>query len=207
MLASDFVNDMRNDSDFPDRASIAGAITIAKSKPGRGASLMTKFLQRIVIHESDCWLWVGSLNNEGYGNFVFEYLPNGRARVQRGAHRVSYELFVGPIPAGLHLDHLCRVTGCVNPAHLEPVTVAENVRRGNSRFSPAKRALKQTHCKHGHEFTAENTGVQRATGSRYCRTCRSISGKLRKGRPVPDKPVPPKRYIGFRAVRYKGAPK
>jgi len=77
----------------------------------------------VVIGES-CWLWTGPLNPGGYGT-------NGG----RLAHRVVYERLIGQIPAGLTLDHLCRVRNCVNPQHLEPVTIAENLRR-----RPAKAA-------------------------------------------------------------------
>lgn len=71
-----------------------------------------------------CWIWTGSTALPGgYGAFM---LGTGKPR---RAHRVSYEWLVGPIPDGLHLDHLCVTTPCVNPAHLEPVTNAENVRR------------------------------------------------------------------------------
>jgi hypothetical protein len=79
------------------------------------------------------------------------------------AHRVAYELVIGQIPAGLELDHLCRNVVCVNPAHLEPVTRAENMRR---------RSAAQTHCKHGHEFTPENTYYYWHGGRhRACRAC------------------------------------
>lgn len=73
----------------------------------------------------DCWPWLGTTTSTGYGLF-------GVPREDRtvGAHRYAYELVVGPIPTGLELDHLCRVRNCVNPAHLEPVTHAENLRRG-----------------------------------------------------------------------------
>lgn len=71
-----------------------------------------------------CWLWSGALHN-GYGGF---FADGQRWRV----HRWSYEFLVGPIPEGLHLDHLCRVRHCVNPAHLEPVTNQENIRRGEA---------------------------------------------------------------------------
>lgn len=68
---------------------------------------------------SGCWLWVGSRATNGYGRWS-----------NLLAHRLVYELLVEPIPVGLVLDHLCRVRPCVNPAHLEVVTLAENVRRG-----------------------------------------------------------------------------
>ena len=79
-----------------------------------------------------CWLWLGSLTWQGYGRFkAGEFRANGTQRFVR-AHRFSYELLVAPIPEGEELDHLCSVRSCVNPAHLEPVTHAENVRRGLS---------------------------------------------------------------------------
>jgi hypothetical protein len=71
---------------------------------------------------------------------------------------------------GLVIDHLCRVPLCVNPEHLEPVTLRENILRGES--LSARRA-RQTHCKHGHEFTAANTYVT-VKGQRYCRACDRI---------------------------------
>lgn len=72
--------------------------------------------------KNDCWLWTGRLNN-GYGVVYFD-------RKTRRAHRVTYVLACGPIPDGLSLDHLCRVTACVRPSHLQAVTVQENIRRG-----------------------------------------------------------------------------
>ncbi|MFI1562215.1 HNH endonuclease [Streptomyces sp. NPDC020490] len=70
-----------------------------------------------------CWVWTGSVESKGYGAPTI----NG---AKRPAHRVAYEDLVGPIPEGLHLDHLCRVRRCVNPEHLEPVTSRENALRG-----------------------------------------------------------------------------
>jgi hypothetical protein len=78
-----------------------------------------------------CWLWTGA-KSKGYGSFRPDNKTNG------WAHRFAYELLVGPIPDGLHIDHLCRVPACVNPAHMEIVTLVENVLRGNS--IPAVRA-------------------------------------------------------------------
>src|SRR3990167_11482908 len=70
-----------------------------------------------------CWNWIGTKDSSGYGRFRFFYKTIL-------AHRFSYELFVGEIPTGLVIDHLCRNTSCVNPAHLEPVSIYENCRRG-----------------------------------------------------------------------------
>jgi hypothetical protein len=81
------------------------------------------------------------------------------------AYRVAYILLVGPIPEGLQLDHLCRVASCVNPAHLEPVTQQENIRRQLAAI---------THCPKGHEYTPENTGHDRH-GGRYCRICSRLN--------------------------------
>jgi hypothetical protein len=105
---------------------------------------------------SGCWLWTAAQLN-GYGVIKV----GGRFR---GAHRVGYELHKGPVPAGLVLDHLCRVPFCVNPDHLEPVTIGENISRGDNHHR------RKTHCKRGHAFTAENT-LMLSTGSRACRTC------------------------------------
>jgi hypothetical protein len=108
------------------------------------------------LRESNgCWVWTGQVNNKGYGQMSFE----GR---KQPTHRIAYRLLRGPIPAGLELDHLCRVPLCFNPDHLEPVTHAENQRRmGEAR----------THCIRGHEFTPENTYRQPSTGRRRCREC------------------------------------
>lgn len=102
-----------------------------------------------VEKSSGCWVYTGYLN-DGYG------YHGGKL-----AHRLSYEELVGPIPEGLEIDHLCRNPPCVNPAHLEPVTRAENIRR---RFALI------THCKNGHEFTTENTRIVGVT-QRKCRAC------------------------------------
>lgn len=92
-------------------------------------------------------------------------------------HRVAYELRVGPIPEGMQIDHLCRVRRCVNPAHLEPVSQTENIRRGDS-F--AGREARQTHCIYGHPFSFENTLLTKS--ERRCRACQRRRNKLRKAR-------------------------
>jgi HNH endonuclease len=110
-----------------------------------------EFADYIFVDQNDCWLWTGRINDGGYANYGKDY-----------AHRVIYERSVGPIPKGLELDHLCRIRHCVNPAHLEPVTRKENVRRGLL-------GVLHTHCRNGHQLTPENTNYNK--GRRFCRTC------------------------------------
>lgn len=127
--------------------------------------LPRRFWNKVSIDPSGCWRWTGAHIANGYGHFSLQ----GK-RV--GAHRVAYEALVGPIPDGLHIDHLCRVRDCVNPAHLEAVTCRENVRRGTAPDVARRRHARRTHCKRGHEYTQENT-IVRADG-RECRECRRV---------------------------------
>lgn len=124
-----------------------------------------EFWQRVEKAGPDeCWPWHGVIANNGYGIFSF------RSKTAM-AHRLSYEWLVGPIPEGLTIDHLCRNTLCMNPSHMEPVSMYENIMRGDC---PAAQNARKTHCRHGHEFTPENTVVKMRRGhpARVCRTCR-----------------------------------
>ena len=107
---------------------------------------------------SGCWNWTGCKDAGGYGRISVD-----NAGVV--AHRVSYELHVGPIPDGLELDHLCRNRGCVNPEHLEPVTAQENMKRAKALI---------VECPHGHPYDERNTLIERRRNSvaRVCRTCK-----------------------------------
>ena len=108
--------------------------------------------------ETGCWEWAGTITPAGYGSISVQ-------GVAFGAHRASYTHHVGPIPAGLVLDHLCRNPKCINPAHLEAVTDQENVRRG---MSPGAKALRRDECLHGHPYPEHARNVQ---GRRACRAC------------------------------------
>lgn len=119
---------------------------------GRRLDLVARIMDNIErVPESGCWLWMRSVNWGGYGSMGV----NGRSCK---AHRVSYELLVGPIPEGLTLDHLCGVRCCVNPAHLEPVTRGENTLRGNA---PSAQKARMKTCVRGHELTLTNSGQRR----------------------------------------------
>lgn len=114
--------------------------------------------------ENGCWVWDKPNPHDGYGQFFGQ------------AHRWSYEHHIGPIPEGLHIDHLCRNRACVNPWHLEPVALEENVMRGEGYF--AKNARK-TRCIRDHEFTADNTYTTPG-GRRQCRKCMAIRANKSK---------------------------
>lgn len=121
-----------------------------------------------IIRSDGCWEWTGPRNRDGYGHFSYQVDPGNRRRRTSMAHRLIYEHYVGPIPPGLTLDHMCRNRGCVNPLHLRPMTLRANVLLGTS---PVARHSQQTHCIHGHEFTPENTYWRPRGAGRDCRTC------------------------------------
>lgn len=116
--------------------------------------LSERFWSKVSKDEAtDCWLWTGALNSDGYGHLSVD----GCALL---SHRLAYTALVEPIPNGLQIDHLCRVKACCNPAHLEAVTAAENMRRAKAHI---------THCPKGHEYTPKNT-IMRGQ-QRTCRAC------------------------------------
>ena len=115
---------------------------------------------RVRKDPSGCWLWDRAIASQGYGVLWLD----GRLQY---AHRVAHVLFKGEIPEGLTIDHLCRVTACVNPEHLEAVTMRENILRGTA---PAARHAKKTHCPQGHPLDGVTV---RASGQRqrFCKAC------------------------------------
>ena len=136
---------------------------------------MTEKFWARVDGAGDCWLWTGATDHDGYGAFALK----GHRKAK--AHRFAYEELVGPIPVGLVLDHLCRNKPCVNPSHLEPVTIRENLRRGY-RFRDGWEQWRDGYCKQGHRLDEENTLVHRTSRGlrQQCRTC--WAGYFRKYR-------------------------
>ena len=129
------------------------------------ATALERWWAKVEITTS-CWLWKGAISSgSGYGNFWVD----GK---YRNAHAVGYELLVGPIPNGLEIDHLCRVRRCVNPAHLEPVTHAVNMHRGESLSGINSR---KTHCKRGHLLQGQNLYVIKGREGRQCKECRKLA--------------------------------
>ncbi len=124
--------------------------------------LPPSFWERLVVNDATgCWEWIGGQNGKGYGMFSKGY-------GSRLIHRLTYEELVGPIPDGFVIDHLCKVRHCGNPSHLEPVTPAENARRGE--HPSAARSARQTHCMRGHPLAGWNLIVDSA--GRHCRECK-----------------------------------
>jgi len=148
------------------------------------------FVKRVTVVASGCWEMNGFHDRDGYAQFH-------KSKNLNKAHRISYEWHKGKIPTGLTIDHLCENKGCVNPEHLEAVTVRENGRRHNakgykkwwaalsnegratfvknvSRKASQVAAVKKlaaTHCRRGHEWKPETTYIVPGTGHRRCNVC------------------------------------
>ena len=112
------------------------------------------FLDRVEKTET-CWNWKRYIKPNGYGT------------ITEHAHRVSYELFIGEIPSGLTIHHICGNTKCVNPKHLQIMTLQENLKLSNGIGAQNSR---KTHCKRGHLLKGKNLR-KRKDGSRICRKC------------------------------------
>jgi hypothetical protein len=152
---------------------------MAKRRPGGQRLTHEERLERFhkkyeVDPDTGCWVWTGAKSHGGYGKLCAGGVGN-----YMGAHRWAYIHLVGPIPDGLHLDHLCRNPPCVNPAHLEPVTCRENLLRG---VGPSAQHAAKTHCPQGHAYDEANTYVKPRTGIRVCRACNRQRDRERASR-------------------------
>lgn len=149
-------------------------------------TLADRLLLKIEKTDS-CWVWRGLVDRNGYGSI------NLRAGQKRLAHRLAYEVFVGAIPDGTELDHVCHTRDaecpggdtclhrrCVNPAHLEPVTHQINMERGRSPWAVSDRST----CTRGHLRTPENTWIRKTDGYRQCRVCSRERRAMRRSQQV-----------------------
>lgn len=136
----------------------------------KGMTPADRLTMQSEVMPTGCIEWRGFINPKGYG----------RARlggVKTTVHRVAFMVHVGPIPEGFEIDHLCRNRCCINPAHLEAVSHAENTLRSDNVVGVNAR---KTHCHRGHEFSPENT-VRLSGNRRECRTCRNTRYRQPQG--------------------------
>ncbi len=146
---------------------IARRIASCKSHPRKTRDLGERLLSKIEIDEIGCWVWKGARFKKKYGDYAQIRMGGRLDSKNKRAHVVSYEHFVGKVPEGMELDHICQNTLCINPAHLEPVAHKENCKRRKDSGLPF--------CRHGHKYTPETTYIRPDNGRRECKVCKDIS--------------------------------
>lgn len=129
--------------------------------------LETRLKNKIKIDKNGCWVWLGAKFKKQYGNYAQIRISYGKYKSKiRKAHFISYEHFVGKVPKGKELDHLCHNTLCINPKHLEPVLHSENMKR--------RKDSGLLFCKYGHKYIPKTIYID-PKGRRQCKICRKNS--------------------------------
>ena len=136
--------------------------------------ILARVTERAMGYETPCWISDRYTRPNGYTTIGV----NNRVTY---THRAAYIAFVGDIPDGMQLDHLCRNRACCNPDHLEPVSQHENILRGEGW---AAKFADQTHCLRGHPLSGANLYVRRDTGGRQCRACNALRQRRYQGSPL-----------------------
>jgi hypothetical protein len=137
--------------------------------------IVARFWRSVDRHDDEgCWHWLGGVGHGGYGRLYVREVDDTAMTV--AAHRFSYALMVGPIPAGLVVHHVCGEPSCVRPDHLEAVSNRTNVLAGTS---PSALNARKLTCAHGHPFDRV-----RSDGARACRACRNAEQRTRRRRPA-----------------------
>lgn len=128
--------------------------------------LPERFWAKIQVTQDGCWEWTAYRDKDGYGSYRLGAANSKHWRV----HRLTYSTFVRELAPGEQIDHLCRNRSCCNPQHLEPVSLRENVDRGENYVSINR---KKTHCPQGHEYAGDNLRIKVSKGvqRRICRAC------------------------------------
>ena len=144
-----------------------------KSAEYYAESIKTRLSNYTVDQETGCWNFNGYIQKTGYGSIAI----GNRLGLSQIAHRLSYHFNVGPFDSTLFVCHTCDNRKCINPEHLFLGTAADNNRDKMIKGRSVKGQQRSTHCKRGHEYNEENTGIRKATwsrpGARFCKACKN----------------------------------
>lgn len=146
-----------------------------KPIPELSEERLANFAKHCETLPNGCIVWTASRHKSGYGKVGYK---DDGIKSTFLAHRVAYTIRYGAIPDGMTLDHICKNPSCVNPEHLKPMKLSENVKAGGNTL--------KTHCPRGHEYTPKNTRIEKQSSGkgfgRICRACAADSARLSRAK-------------------------